>query len=221
MSSKYVDLWTTEVGSSMWNMFIPGKSDHDYITVRACHTKEILEGRRIEKTWPQKKYIGKDGIEIDESFIEIGHLINYLIKGNINYLWAITSPIIIKDNTLLSRLRDIVYNNPSKLPYFSINGMAKSQKLDEIKRPRLAGGKGYRTAARTALFGCKLLRDWSFDYNIPETLVNLDITLEDVEEYIDLLDVIYSSSVLPEECNQEEFKKFLYDVRKIEERGDL
>lgn len=218
---EYIDLWTTEVGSAMWGMFQPGKSDHDYITVRACATRDILKGYRIHETWEQVKYMGDDEVEIDESFIEIGHLVNYLMKGNVNYLWAVTSPIVIRDHPLLEHLKRIVLNNPSRLPYHSLSGMTKSQKLDETKRPRLAGGKGYRTAARTALFGCKLLRDWTFDYKVPETLVNLDISLEDVETYTAELDNAYTESTLPDSINEENFRQFLYGVRKLEENGVL
>ena len=197
----------------MWNMFRPGISDHDHITVRQVSTKELLEGRNIPKTWEQIKYTGEDGVEVDESFIEIGHLVNYLLRGNVNYLWAVTSPIVVRDNPLLVELRKIVMENPSKLPYHSIHGMATSQKLDETKRPRLSGGKGYRTAARTALFGIHLLENWTFDYRVPESIINLDITKEEVEKYLDKLDETYEGSTLPDIPNEEPFREFLYKVR--------
>lgn len=217
----YKDLWECEHGSSMWGMFVPGKSDHDRCIVRIVPTKEILSGYRIHETWPQTHTIGEDGVEIDTSYIEIGHLINLLLKGNINYLWSTVSPIIIKDHPLLQELREIVMANPTKAAYHSIRGMATSQKLDEIKRPRLSGGKGYRTAARTALFGVDLLKYWKFNFKPCEAIVNLDISEAEVENAIAMLDEAYEESPFPDKPNEEPFREFLLRVREFEYSGNL
>ncbi len=71
MMIKFKDLWETEHGSAMWNMFVPGKSDHDRCIVRVLPTESVLMGYRITETWPQTHEIGKDGVEIDTSYIEI------------------------------------------------------------------------------------------------------------------------------------------------------
>jgi hypothetical protein len=209
----YKDLWECEHGSLLWSMFIPGKSDHDRVVVRLVDTNCLLKGYKIRETWPQTHSIGEDGVEIDTSYIEIGHLVELLIRGNINYLWSVASHIVIRDSPLLGELKEIVMQNPSKLPYKSIRGMATSQKLDETKRPRLSGGKGYRTAARTALFGVGLLTSWEFNFKPCATIVNLDISREEVDRCIDMLDVAYEESNLPEKPNEKPFRDFLYRVR--------
>ena len=213
MEIQYENLWTTCHGSEMWNMFVPGVSDHDMCTVRVVPTEYILKGYKIRETWPQTHEIGEDGVEIDTSYIEIGHLVNLLMRGNINYLWSLMSPIVIKDHPLLHELRKIVLANPTKAAYSSIRGMTTSQKLDETKRPRLSGGKGYRTAARTALFGVGLLTNWEFNFNVPKTIVNLDISSTGVDKTIDMLDFAYEESPFPAKVNEEPFREFLYDVR--------
>lgn len=207
------DLWETEHGSLMWGMFVPGKSDHDRCHVRQIPTKYILEGHRIPETWPQSHHFGLDGVEIDNTYLEIGHLINQLIKGNINNIWYVMTPIIIHDNPILQELRKLVKENPSRAPYHSLKGMVISQMKDEIKRPRLSGGKGYRTAARTALFGSKLLSRWEFDFRVPTSIVNLEISREMVETAINALDDAYDNSPFPDKPNEEPFRQFLCEMR--------
>ncbi len=207
------DLWETENGSLMWSMFKLGVSDHDRCVVRAVPTEQMMRGYNIHETWPQTHRMGEGGVEIDSSYIEIGHLVNLLLKGNINYLWAVMSPVIIKDHPLLQELRQIVLANPTKAAYPSIRGMATSQKLDETKRPRLAGGKGYRTAARTALFGVDLLSRWEFNFKPAEAIVNLDITSEEVDNCIAMLDEAYEKSPYPARPDETPFRDFLYRVR--------
>ena len=77
----------------------------------------------------------------------------------------------------------------------------------------MSGGKGYRTAARTALFGSKLLSRWEFDFNVPESIVNLEISREMVETAISALDDAYDSSPYPDKPDDEPFRQFLYKLR--------
>jgi hypothetical protein len=131
------------------------------------------------------------------------------------------TPIIIRDSLLLQELRNIIIENPTKAAYKSIRGMATNQKLDETKRPRLSGGKGYRTAARTALFGVDLLSHWEFNFQPAFAIVNLDISEAEVDASIAMLDEAYENSPYPERPNEEPFRDFLYKVRKLEESGKL
>ena len=210
MQSK--DLWTTEVGSDMWGMFVPGKSDHDYVTIRQVPTNLLLRGYKNPLTWPQLKTEGMT-VPLDQSFMEIEHLVNLLIKGNINALWAVMSPIIVRDHPALEELKKIVISQPNKLPYHSIKGMAISQQKDELKRPALSGGKGYRTAARTLLFGYKLLTNWTFNFKVPTSLVNTELSAGEVYNYMDGLEYSYQNSKLPERPNEEPFRQYLYKLR--------
>ena len=215
MSTNLIkDLWTTEVGSSMWNMFQPGKSDHDYCTIRQFTTKLLLSGYKNPGTWPsQIKNNELNGVTIDQNYLEIEHLVGQLLKGNINALWYVMSPIVIKDHPYLHELRKIIIDNPSKLPYHSIRGMAISQQRDEIKRPVLAKGKGYRTAIRTLLFGQYLLKDWEFNFNVKELYDIENVTTEEVNYHIERLERTYINSELPTEIDDYPFRHFLYKVR--------
>ena len=87
------------------------------------------------------------------------------------------------------------------------------QMKDEIRRPRLSGGKGYRTTSRTALFGSKLLSRWEFDFRVPTSIVNLEISRDMVETAINALDESYDSSPYPDKPNEEPFRQFLYKLR--------
>ena len=213
-TTSITDLWTTEVGSSMWNMFQPGISDHDYCTIRQFPTKLLLSGYKNPGTWPsQIKNNELNGVPIDQNYLEVEHLVGQLLKGNINAIWYVMSPIIIKDHIYLHELREIIMSNPSKLPFHSIRGMALSQKRDEIKRPALTQEKGYRTAIRTLLFGQQLLQDWKFDFNVKELYDIENITLEEVNYHIKQLETTYQDSCLPDNINKYPFRQFLYKVR--------
>jgi predicted nucleotidyltransferase len=153
-------LFRTEVGSGMWGMN-DLSSDIDIITVYKTPTRDILMGKRQTNVIkPQRKYYVGD-VEIDEQFMEIGHLINLLCKGNINALWAVTSPIVIQDymsyNHKLSTI--VKHCGLSKAILPSALGMAESQWRDAEKRADVKSPiKSKSTAMRTLLFACRVLR---------------------------------------------------------------
>lgn len=92
-------LFITEVGSRMWGME-EFASDYDWVHIYQVPTRSILEGRKIPVTRPQKHYTDDHGRLIDASFMEIGHLVQLLISGNINAIWAVTSPLVIADSSV-------------------------------------------------------------------------------------------------------------------------
>jgi predicted nucleotidyltransferase len=211
-------LWITEVGSRMWGMD-DVSSDHDLVEVYQCSTTDILRGERCSDTRPMKKYISDvDGIEVDHQAMEVGHLINLLIKGNINTIWAVTSPKVwYADNpSALTELASIVRANLSKASVKSIQGMAISQMKDASLRAHVRNpAKSRITALRTIKFGEELLASGKLNYNVKDK-INIaaeEITNGDLLDAIHYLDVVYNQSPLPASVDPEPFRDYLYRLR--------
>jgi predicted nucleotidyltransferase len=211
----YRVLFTTVVGSNAWNMQQPD-SDIDYNHVYLRETKDILSGIGGKATLPQMKGIEKDGIKWEAFSQEIGHLINKLLDGNCNAIWAVTSPIISFDDSygLLSDLTEIVENNLAKNVYGSVWGMAISQMKDREKRPNFSQ-KGWKTALRTLNFGIEILKGNGVNYR---GIFN-PIIKEDIDRAFISLDEAYKESKLPEKPDEKPFRDFLLKVRLMEFGG--
>ncbi len=93
-NSRMKTLFVSCVGSHMWGMQSP-ESDIDLVMIYIAPTKRILRGERIPPTIRQE-IAARGGEVYDTLGWEIGHLINQLIKGNVNAIWYVTSPLIIK-----------------------------------------------------------------------------------------------------------------------------
>lgn len=112
-------LWQTNVGSTMWGMNKPD-SDTDIFEAYIVDTKELLRGRAKTESY-QKHY---PDTNTDVTGHEVGTIIQQLLKGNMNYLWGVTSPItILQKDTTLDRLFDIVKRTVAKNCVNSIRGM--------------------------------------------------------------------------------------------------
>lgn len=112
------ELFTTIVGSHMWNMQRPD-FDVDYNTVYLENSRDILLGKKISGKQTQ------EGI-YDTTYFELGHFIHNLIKGNVNFIWAVMSPLVErKHKTALEELKEITAKNLAKNCFFSIDGLAK------------------------------------------------------------------------------------------------
>ena len=101
----------------------------------------------------------RKGRLIDASFMEIGHLMKLLISGNLNAIWAVTSPLVIDDPAgVRGRLWKVVFFMFSRQSYHSIRGMAESEALDTVRNcGRENPEKPYITAIRILRFGQRLL----------------------------------------------------------------
>ena len=199
-------LFVTIVGSHVWNMNTP-ESDTDYMIVFQQPTYDILSGRALEMNRPQKKYVDTENRDLQ--YMEIGHLVNLLIKGNVNAIWAVTTPIITQDSPVLRDLRDITIKNLSRMSYASIRGMAISQYNDNEKRPKMPSNKAYKTCLRTLNFGVTLFDTGKIVFAPVTHVVG---QTEILERFDDLSDA-YERTTLPERPNEQEFRNFLYDLR--------
>jgi len=151
---KYRYVHISEVGSFMWgqgneNDTVKGLSDHDIMVIYQVPTMDILMGKNIDCNLPCKHDVTINDKLYDFSFMELGHYIKQLMKGNINAIWALTSPLIYY--TELGYIQKYVRNNikafnilPSGL------GMARSQLIDSVKRAEVRSStKSINAAYRT------------------------------------------------------------------------
>jgi hypothetical protein len=207
-------LYISCIGSHMWGMESK-ESDIDLVMIYIVPTKRILRGEKFPATIRQEMAARGGGI-YDTLGWEIGHLIDLLIKGNVNAIWYATSPLVIMPSALQEELSAIVQANLCRESYHSIKGMAESQINSETGQLKLSGiglvkrpGKGYRTALRTINFGIKLLREARISY---EPVMH-DPALEELKEGMNQLDEAYGQSMLPDLPDEDQFRDFLLRQR--------
>lgn len=203
------NLFVTEVGSRMWGMATP-ESDYDHVVVYQVPTRRILEGHRVPETRPTRQYVDEAGREMDVSYKEIGHLINQLIKGNVNNLWTVTSPVVVEPSPVLDALASLARKTVSRASYPSIMGMAQSQYADSVKRATVRDPhKSLATAFRTAMFGITLLETGRIEYR------PVSWTVEDREVQAAFQDLVAARNAtnLPDAPDEAAFRALLSDLR--------
>ena len=200
-------LFISGVGSHMWKMEYPG-SDIDRVIVYRAPTRWLLDGTGISKTIAQRKYfVGEQ--EFDDQGMEIGHLVNLLIKCNVNALWTSTSPIVFDGVDVRKDLCCITKKNLSREVHDSCLGMATSQYKDAMKEEgNLDITKKMATAKRTLQFGIRILKLGLIDY-VPITRA----TRTDIENSMYELDRAYEESTLPDKADPKPFRNWLYRLR--------
>ena len=198
-------LFISCVGSHMWSMQSP-ESDIDLVMIYIAPTRTLLRGERISPTVRQQ-ITARGGEIYDTLGWEIGHLINQLIKGNVNAIWYVTSPLVIKPSIIQEELLALVQANLCRQTYHSIKGMAESQMKSEEK-PEVAG-KGYRTALRTINFGILHLSEGRICF-APALCTP---GAEEVMERMRRLEEAYESSRLPDRPDEDAFREFLLRLR--------
>ena len=133
-------LFVTEVGSRMWGM-ADVSSDHDMFCCYLTPASEYLRTGNFHPNRPSKTGVMVDGAEYDFQYMEIGHLVGLLKKGNVNAIWAVCSGIVHKESPILTQLKFITRSQMSKATYHSIEGMAISQMGDAIKAEKIPDEK--------------------------------------------------------------------------------
>ncbi|HUS76057.1 MAG TPA: nucleotidyltransferase domain-containing protein [Methanothrix sp.] len=210
-SNRMKTLFVSCVGSHMWGMQNE-VSDIDLVMIYIVPTRSILRGERVLHTVRQE-IAARKGEIYDTLGWEIGHLINQLIKGNINAIWYVNSPLVIKPSIVQEELSALVQANLCKETYHSIKGMAESQIKSEEK-PKITG-KGYRTALRTINFGIRLLSEGRIFFapalHTPGA--------REVMEKMGQLQEAYEASRLPDLPDEDAFRDFLLRLR-LEEMAE-
>jgi predicted nucleotidyltransferase len=198
-------LFISSVGSHMWGMQ-SSESDIDLVMIYIAPTMVLLRGERIFPTLRQK-ITARGGEIYDTLGWEIGHLINQLIKGNVNAIWYVTSPLVIKPSIIQEELSSLVQANLCRETYRSIRGMAESQIKSEEK-PKVAG-KGYRTALRTLNFGIKLLSEGRICFAPAFGTPGAEVVMEKMRQ----LEEAYEASPLPDRPDEDAFRELLLRLR--------
>ncbi len=213
-------LYMSCVGSHMWGMN-NRESDIDLVMIYIAPTGSILRGERVPTTIRQEMAARGSGI-YDTLGWEIGHLIDLLVKGNVNAIWYATSPLVIVPSPVQEELSRLVQSNLCRESYHSIKGMAESQIRSESGQIEISGaglikrpGKGYRTALRTINFGIKLLAEARICF---EPVMH-DPDLNEVKEGMNRLDEAYVNSSLPDLPDEDRFRDFLLRQRLKEMDG--
>lgn len=231
-SPKMNDIvWFSTVGSHMWQMNHEG-SDLDLFEVFIQDTYEILAGR-----WKRKgKEIKCEGPSIvEKTRFEIGHVVEQLQKGNINFLWGLASPIFGYTDLFWRiehrRLKKMVLDNLSKNYIHSITGLVRQNLAKyfgiEVKTEddetgfaqtascKLAHGefmykKKLKLMYRTLAQGYILLKKHVIEFpSVSEDNANL-ASLERL--YKDVIEA-YEESELPEKPDSKPFDEFLVKIR--------
>jgi len=194
-------LFVTEVGSSMWGMQRPD-SDTDLFQVYVASTKDILRGTADVRS----KFIQVDNQDI--AVHEVGKVVEQLIKGNFNFLVGVMSPVVVESNEFHRELVDIVKNNVAKNCYHSIRGLAVHNYKKYIESEKDPSERRCNKIIRVLKFGVNLLRTREFVF---KPIVGG--TPEEVLRWLSELDLVYTTSRLPDRPDEGEFREWLYKVR--------
>lgn len=225
-------LFVTIVGSHMWGMQTE-QSDVDLALTYIIDSDDFLSGYQIPTKKNRKFQSGEK--EYDIQYYEIGHLVNLLLKGNVNAIWAVCSPVTyplfemnaISMDTAVSEmnrifgedvhasLKDMVEANLSKESYYSIRGMVESQYLDHKKRKDvMPHGKALKTCIRTCQFGIELLTKGKLVFAPTPNNIDSDNLMAEAERYITNLDEAMARSALQEKPPEKPFRDLLLLCRK-------
>ena len=199
---EHKELFVTNVGSHMWGMNRPD-SDVDLFVVYQAPSTHFLIGKAHTRS-----HRSMNG-NIDKVSFELGHVINQLLKGNVNFLWGVMSPIIIKNWDRLQTLRELTIKNLSKQLYHSVHGLGLHNYKKYIESGKNPTSKRCTMICRSLNFGTKLLTTGklNFDPIKPCTPTN-------VLHHIHALDLAYVTSLLPESPKYtKEMEMWLLDVR--------
>ncbi len=197
------NFFTTEVGSTIWQMRHP-KSDTDLFRVYVASTEDILKGTANTRS----KFIQENNTDI--ALHELGKVIEQLLKGNLNFVTGVMSPIVVEAHNplMLHELRDIVRDNISKNSYHSIHGFAVHNYKKYIGSGKDNSERRCNRILRVLQFGITLLNTGKFEFKPFSGGVDYEI-----EEWIEILDDAYSKSTLPDKPDEEPFRQCLFDVR--------
>jgi predicted nucleotidyltransferase len=196
-------IYETVIGSHMWGMNRQD-SDMDIFRIYKEPLYDIIDGTA---KYESRHTLSEDG-KMDYTTHEIRHVINQLLKGNINFYLGVLSPMRNKDNELMELLRTLIWTNPPKNIYHSIRGMAIGNYKKYIESGEDTTEKKCNQICRILKFGCKLLDSGKFVFN-PIS----NSKPKDIPKLITKLDKSYKKSKLSETIDEEQLRYILVKIR--------
>jgi len=147
---KKTILFRNIVGSHMWGQH-HSESDIDKFEVYIFDTRSFMLGERHDRCKSTKVIV--DGVEEETISCEIGHVIEQLMKGNINHIWGVMSPkrdlVTTNIDPTVLDLQRVVSLNLSRATVHSIRGFVIHNLkhwygiiLDKVVN-HITGGVGY------------------------------------------------------------------------------
>jgi len=223
--NRYKPMWQTNVGSHLWGMEHEG-SDIDVYEAVQVPTRDILLGHE-QTRFPNRtetrdrsefKYdTGSSGIpdnlkhvKYDFQTHEIGTIVQQVLKGNVNHLWGVFSPIqFLGSIQFLYDFQNAAHRNLSAECYDSIRGLATSNVKKYIETGKDVSKKRLNIIARTVQFGITLLDEGRVNF------ARTDIeTSEELYAIITRLDEARENSPLPDEPKEPQaLEQLLLQVR--------
>lgn len=207
-------IFRTRVGSHMWAMQHKD-SDVDEFVCYTNPTKDLLSGRL--STPPD---FSKEGADV--SAHEAEKVVEQLLRGNVNFIWGVMSPIVVESDSIRgvmrvvgeeyssmhAELKAIVRRNLSKNCYDSIHELAVNNFKKYIESGKDVSEKRCDTIVRSVMFGVRILRGEGITF-APVS----GSTPDQVKAAIEALDQAYKESRLPDKPKEEELRDWLYRVR--------
>lgn len=194
----------TVVGSYVWNMQKKG-SDIDLFCIYKEDIRNILDGTAKCKSFTTvRKYESK---EVDMVSHEIGHVVNQLLTGNINFIVGTLSPTIVEDSKEFQKLREITRNYLAKNCYNSINGLAHRNYEKYVVKSKGDSSKKINQILRALSFGKRILK-----YNKVEFRSTYGVKSE-IQNAMSLLNEAFEESDLPDKPPEKPFRNWLLKTR--------
>lgn len=190
----------------MWGMQHKG-SDIDQFICYTAPVKRLLDG--TAENYLKSFVIKENGNDVAHH--EASKVVEQLIKGNINFLWGVMSPIVVMTSGSHRMLKDIVKKNLAKNCYNSIHSLAIDNYKKYIESWKDPSEKKCNTIVRTINLGIAMLEEGLFKFS-PTSGATPDDVLKKIKD----LERAYSASKLPEKPNEAAFREWLLELRLAE-----
>lgn len=193
------------VGSQAWNMARPD-SDEDRFYVFAHDLPDLLRGTTGKTNYHEAQYLPG----VDVSVHEVGKVVDMLVKGNINFVMGMTSPLVTISNgwgTSLSKLtKETIATNVCD----SVLGMtaanvkkyaSRGPTVERMKAPKMV---------RVLRFAEGIVSGNGFHFD-PVSECGWDTVREAVKD----LELARSLSTLPETPDEDSLRDWLLEYRLV------
>lgn len=200
------ELFSTVIGSHMWGMERPD-SDMDIFVCNIAPSKDILLGNQFKSV---VTHVRCDNVDMTEH--ELGKVVSMLLKGNVNFIWGLTSPNVTSTSPAHKELLTIYKQQMSKNCFHSISGLFKHNYKDYIDKVKKPKPKRIWMLYRTLQFGMNLLDTGTLEYRPVAT----EISVKQLDDALSDLKSAYEASDLPEEPDSTHYMEFLYKWRILE-----